>query len=189
MLAVLVATVAALAACDTNVGAAAKVGGDRISESDVNGYLTPAAAPFQNGQGQQVVPRSFVLQTLIRSELFSRGLAAGGGLPTPGQIADKTTQLLNGETEAALTQQIVKSGFAARFEPVYLRAQVLLQMYAERVKATSLIDVYKAVAKLRVPVSTNPRYGPWQAASLAIGPVELPGFVKLATPPARPAAG
>lgn len=186
LLAAVVVSVIALGACDTNVGTAGRVGGDRISESDVNQYLTPASAPFQNGQGNQVVPRSFVLQTLIRDRLFTRALVADNALPSPGEITSRTTQLLNGQTEASLTEQITKSGFAARFEPVYVRSEVLLQAYAEHVKATTAAQVSTALAKLNIPVTTSPRYGPWDPAPLAVGPQQPPDFLTLGSASAAP---
>ncbi|MGI3786554.1 MAG: hypothetical protein ACRYG2_37900, partial [Janthinobacterium lividum] len=62
---VAVAMSAALAGCQTHVGSAATVGGQRIGESDVSNYLTTSA-------GDKA--RTLVVQTLIFQKLFEQSL-------------------------------------------------------------------------------------------------------------------
>jgi hypothetical protein len=167
-----------LAACDSSkAGAAAFVGGNRISDADVNGYLTVKSTPYPNGQGQDIHPRVVVLQTLILQQLLEKALAANGGPATESEMAQVHDSVLQGATEEQLTSQITKSNFTASFEPVYLRTQELFAVLGQRLHATSAEEVIAAVNKHDIGVQVSPRYGTWDPSQFGLrGDALAPGL-------------
>jgi hypothetical protein len=168
-----------LAACGggTKAGAAAFVGGTRITDADVNRYLTVQSTPYSNGQGQEIRPRVVVLQTLILQELLSKALAASGGPPSQSELDRVHDSVLQGATEEQLTSQITKSNFTASFEPVYLRTQELFAVLGERLHATSADEVIASVNKHDIGVQVSPRYGTWDTKQLGLqGEALAPGL-------------
>jgi hypothetical protein len=171
-----------LAACGTKAGAAAFVGGTRISDADVNQYLTVQATPYSNGQGQEIRPRVVVLQTLILQELLQQALAKSGGPATDSELAQVRDSVLQGATEEQLTSQITKSNFDASFEPVYLRTQELFAVLGERAHATSADEVIAAVNKHNIGVQVSPRYGTWDSKQFGLqGDALAPGLSAVLT--------
>ena len=169
----------ALSACDSKVGTAAYVGGDRITESTVSGYLTPQAVPFTTSTGATIVPRSAVLQTLIQAKLFDRALQDHGGPATPSELAEGRAAILQGSTEQEQTAQLVKDGFKSDFVPVYLDSFSREYVLAKRLNASSSAEILAAVQKLGVPVTVNGRYGAWDAKTLSLGEPPTPSFLTL----------
>jgi len=166
-----------LAACSSKAGAAAFVGGTRITDADVNQYLTVQSTPYSNGQGQQIRPRVVVLQTLILQELLSKALVASGGPATQAELDRVHDSVLQGATEAQLTSQITKSNFTASFEPIYLRTQELFAIYGERARATSADAVINSINKRGIGVQVSPRYGTWDATQFGLqGEALAPGL-------------
>ena len=157
-----------LAACSSKAGAAAFVGGTRISDADVNRYLTVRSTPYSNGQGQQVLPRVVVLQTLIAQQVLEKALAANGGPASQSELDQLHDSVLQGATEEQLTSQITKSNFTASFEPVYVRTQELFGVYAKRANATSADAVITSVNKHNIGVQVSPRYGSWDASQFGL---------------------
>jgi hypothetical protein len=157
-----------LAACSTKAGAAAFVGGTRISDADVNQYLTVQSTPYSNGQGSEVRPRVVVLQTLIAQQLLDKALAADGGPPSQEELDQVRDSVLQGATDEQLTAQITKSNFTASFEPVYVRTQELFAVYGERSHATSADAVIESVNKHNIGVQVSPRYGTWDAEQFGL---------------------
>ena len=189
--------VAGLTACDTKVGVAAVVGGHRISDADVQKYLTTQAAPFQvpsqSGTQVTIVPRSFVLQTLIEERLFTAALVATQGGPPSSKDLDTAKQAVTqGQTAAQVRQGFTKFGFTGAFADVVVHRSELEEILAARVGATSdFTPLIAEVAKLNIPVSVSARYGSWDAQSLGMqtGPTAgVPGFVTLHPSPASGSA-
>jgi hypothetical protein len=171
-----------LSACQSNVGKAAAVGGQRISETDVSGYLTARSKSLSDSSGAAVAPRNLVLSTLIQERLYDRALQVHGGVPGPGDLSTARDAVLNGATEAQLTTQVVDAGLAASFAPVFLHTQILLSVLQARAtdnaKTTQILGT---IAK--IPVAVSPRYGSWDSAqrTLSGDPVEsVKSFVTLA---------
>lgn len=160
--------VCGLAACDTKAGAAAFVGGTRISDADVNRYLTVKSTPYSNGQGQEVRPRVIVLQTLIAERVLEKALAANGGPASQTELDQLRASVLQGATEEQLTSEITKSNFTASFEPVYVRTQELFGVYGQRTNATSAEAVITSVNKHDIGVQVSPRYGSWDASQFGL---------------------
>ena len=177
-----------LAACGgTKAGAAAFVGGTRITDGDVNRYLTVQSTPYSNGQGQEIRPRVVVLQTLILQQLLEKALAANGGPPSQAELDKVREGVLQGATEEQLTAQITKSNFTESFEPVYLRTQELFAIYGLRARATSADEVITSVNNRDIGVQVSPRYGTWDAKQFALqGEALAPGLSGVLTTGATP---
>ena len=160
--AVVVATVAivplvasVLSGCDTKVGTAGVVSGDRISEATVSSYVTPKAQSVQLNNGQTIAARSFVLQTLINTRVAEQVLAAHGLTPTEQQIAQAQQTALGQASEDQLVQALATRGFAPSFEPVYLRAVALSQLLATVPGITDQQGLQTMVALYNVETGKN----------------------------------
>jgi hypothetical protein len=167
-----------LAACgNSKAGAAAFVGGTRITDADVNRYLTVRSTPYSGGQGQEIRPRVVVLQTLILQQLLSKALVASGGPASQSELDRVHDSVLQGATEEQLTSEITKSNFTASFEPIYLRTQELFAVYGERARATSADAVINSINKRGIGVQVSPRYGTWDTSQFGLrGDAVAPGL-------------
>jgi hypothetical protein len=178
-----------LAGCDTKVGAAATVGSHTIRESQVNQYLTANAKPIPTQSGT-IVPRSYVLQDLIREELVRRSLARHGGTPSKATLTQLEQQLKQGRSDAAVAAGYTRYGFTRAMAAYDFRVNALEQLLANRVHAQNLPALVKVINTLRVPVSVSRRYGAWDASSLSISTSNgagLPNVVSLQpSPQAQP---
>jgi len=184
-----------LAGCKSNVGAAARVGGTTISESDVNRYLNPkgAASPAQ-ASAQTAAPRSEILHFLVQEQLFERTLRHFGIRATTGELAAQHdpaaatllgTQLTGDALDRALDTQLPRSGIKASFRATFLRVQELEYLLIKRRNLTRFAELVALVRQAKVSVRVSPRYGTWDAANLQLnGKTPLPSFVS-----AQPAAG
>jgi hypothetical protein len=196
-LAVAAVAVLGLTACESNAGTAARVGDDHISSSDVNEYLTPKAKVFtvqgQQGAEQRIVPRSYVLTTLIQSRLFSDALAASkGGRPTQTEIDSAESQARGNASDKQLEGQFTHYGFTASFAHVTLRNSALEYLLAKRVGATTSVQpLIKAINDLHLTVQVSARYGKWNEKQFGIDSeptAAAPSFVKLHVAPSAPGA-
>ncbi|HST46812.1 hypothetical protein [Jatrophihabitans sp.] len=156
-----------LVGCDSKAGTAAVVDGHRITEKELSRYLPANAKPIEAGDGSSSTPaKTFVLQYLVRNQVFPLLLAASGSPVTDAQLEAGRAAALTGTTEAELTDQITKAGLSARFEPVLLRNRELLNLL--RAKLTTDKQIDDALAKIKNKVSLNPRYGSWDERSLSL---------------------
>ena len=172
-----------LTGCDSKVGTAAVVNGHKISETSVNNYLTPAAKPLQSQTGASVAPRTFVLQYLIRNQVFIRALGYAKVDVTDDLLDGSKAAALSGSTEADLTKQVTGVGLDSTFEPVALRYQELLSLVGTTYKANA--DQGKAanaaLAKAAGDIVINPRYGSWDASTISLtdlSKTQLPSFLQ-----------
>jgi hypothetical protein len=185
--AAMVLVAAGLAGCRTNVGVAATIDGQRVTETQVNDYLTPSAKPVViTSGGTALPPRSFVVNTLIEEKLFAKLLAATpAGLPSDGQLSSIQTTDLAGKSVHAIATQLHVVGYTSDFEQKYIGVEVLGSLLSK--ESSQGVDVNTLANKLKFPVSVNPRYGTWDRASftVATGAQDgLPGFLTL-----QPTAG
>ena len=168
-----------LTACDSKAGTAAVVNGHRITEKELSRYVPANAQPIPTGDGSTSTPaKNFVLQYLIRNEVFPLLLATTGTTVTEAQLQAGKAEALGGVTEAELTKQITQAGLSARFEPVLLRNRELLNIV--RAKLTTDKQVTEALAKIKDKVSVSPRYGGWDLNSLSVvnlGKKQLPSVL------------
>jgi hypothetical protein len=183
-----------LAACRTNVGAAARVDDSRITESDVNDYILPqgpdpSAVANAQQQGQTVPsPRSFVLENLVKEKVFEQTLASIGSLPTSGQLASYhdvaarvlfQTQLTGPALEAALRKALPRSGITAKFAGVYVRVSELEYALIKAKNLSRLPQLIALIKKAHVRVWVNPRYGKWDKTTISIdGAGSLPSYLE-----------
>lgn len=149
-----------LSACTSKAGTAAVVDGHRIGESDVSQYIKVNAQPFKNGSGDSIVPKTLALNTLIAGQLYKKALAENGGAPTRAELSKARDAVLQGGSEAQLTAEIMKSGFTASFEPVYVRTQALSGVLTARVQ-NGAQKTSKILKSLNGDVSVNASYGKW----------------------------
>jgi hypothetical protein len=190
MLGAVVAVVLAagtLAGCRTNVGVAARFNGDTISESDVSAYTTPAAKPVsltdQSGKKFDFAPRVVALNTLIEVRLLETILKASpGGLPSAGTLASAAKTALKGKTAKQFAATSGRTGFAERFNQLFVRDQALNTVLTSE-QSAGKVDLATVLKKVKFTVYVNPRYGKWDPSGYTIystNPnVGVPGFVKL----------
>jgi hypothetical protein len=189
--AAMVLVASGLAGCRTNVGVAATIDGHRVSETQVNDYLTPSAKGVViTSGGTAGPPRSFVVNTLVEEQLFTKLLAATpAGLPSDGQLSSIQTADLGGKSIHAIATQLHVVGYTSSFEAKYISVQVLGSLLSK--ESSSGVDVNTLANKLKFPVSVNPRYGTWDRATFTVSSgskAGLPGFLTL-QPTAAAAAG
>jgi hypothetical protein len=196
---VAVLATAGLAGCRTNVGTAATINGHRITDSDVNHYITPAgpdaaAAANASKSNQVVSPRSQVLQFLIQQQVFTGTLKSFGKVPTDAQLAashdEAASVLLQTELKGAALDQAIqkglpKSGIKPDFVKVYLRTQELEFAIIKSRQLTQLPELLALIKKAGVHVSVSPRYGKWSPSTLGLdGKAAVPSYLTV-----QPGAG
>lgn len=175
--------VTGLGGCKTNVGTAAVIDGHRITESDVNRYLTADARPVSqqdpaSGATVQVSPRSFVVSELINEQLGVKILQA---IPssrdiTAAQLEAKLHDDLAGKSETQVAEQLGLHGYTTAFYHVILRVQEISGVL--RNAQANGVDVSAAFAKISFPVSVSPRYGRWNAKELRFSSgATTPGYL------------
>ncbi len=187
--------VAGLAGCRTNVGVAARVGDVRITESDVNGYVTPtgipASASAQAKAANQTVrsPRSQVLQFLIQEQIFEQTLKYVGVRPTAGQLAAAHdpaaglllgTQLNGAALDNAIRKQLPGSGVKPKFLATFLRVQELEYTLIQKRQLKQLSELLALIKKAKITVSVSQRYGTWSPANLSLdGKPVIPSYLSV----------
>jgi hypothetical protein len=180
LLPVAAAAVLSTSGCDTKAGTAAVVNGHKISESDLNSYLTLNAKKIGDPT-TGTPPRTFVLKTLILDEILPSLLAqTKGGAVTDDELRSASADALQGGTEADLTDIVTKQGLTAKFEPLYLR--FLKYGVVLNTRVSSEAEFNDALKAANVAVSVNPRYGSWDPSTLSLkelSAADLPANVKL----------
>jgi len=167
-----------LAGCDSKAGTAAVVDGHRITEKELSRYVPAGAKAIPAGDGSSTPAKNLVLQYLVRNQVLPLVLAAAGAPVTEAELEASKAKVLGSSTEAALTKQITAAGLSARFEPVVVRNQELLNVF--NAKLTTQKQLNDALAKVKDKVSISPRYGSWDAAHLALlnlGKKQLPSVL------------
>lgn len=173
---------AGLTACRTNVGTAATVNGHRITETQVNDYITPNAQPVQQ-QGGTMSPRSFVLYLLIDERL---GFAILQGIPslrhlTSAQLDARLDSDLGGKTPTQVAESEGLKGYQESFYRVALRVQELSSIVQSARQQLGSDAVDKIIRTVHFTVSVNPRYGTWDAAKLSFnGTPAVPSYLSVA---------
>ena len=164
--AALVVGVSGLTACRTNVGNAATIDGQRVSESDVNDYVTGSAQPIKSSDGSDsIAPKPFVIDILIQKGLYRKLLAASpSGAPSTGQLTTLRRQFLAGSTAKAKVETLGAVGYSTAFDSTVVDVQVLGTLLNQ--EQSSGVDVSAIAAKTKYPVTVNPRYGTWDAKTL-----------------------
>jgi hypothetical protein len=195
VVAVAALAVAGLSGCNSKAGAAAVVDGHRITNSDVSKYLKPEAKPYAATDGSNVTinPKTYVLQTLIDDRLLDRAALAHGGPISEADMNAAKTAFLQGSAVSDVQKFYAKYGYTNSFATVLVHEQSLLQVLAQRVKATSSgNEIIGALDALKAKVSVSSRYGAWDKKTYAVSSGAkdgVPGFITLPAPSAvAPAA-
>jgi hypothetical protein len=177
-----VLVVAGLAGCRTNVNTAAVIDGHRVTETEVNQYLTPNAQPVserdQNGGTSQISPRSFVVAQLINERLGFKILAAIPSVSdvTAAQLDAQLQSDLAGKSVTEVAETLGLHGYTEDFYKIVLRVQELSGVL--RNAQQNGVDVSKAINSVSFPVSVSPRYGRWDANNLQFSSgVTVPGYL------------
>jgi hypothetical protein len=181
-----VLAVAGLAGCHANVGTAAWVDGQRISDSDVSQYITPQSQPV-TGQNGSISPRSFVLAELINERLGFKILQA---IPS---VSSVTSQQLDAQLQKDLAGKSVKSaaeglglkGYTTDFYQIVLRVQEIARVVSSQQQSGA--DLQKIFKDIHFPVTVGPRYGTWDKKNLTLnGTIPIPNYLSVA--PGGPAS-
>jgi hypothetical protein len=182
-----------LAGCQTKVGAAAVVGGDRITEKQVDNYIestTPNAASA----------RSLVITYLVKGQLYQKFLADRHDNPSNSDLTSLhdtaissllSSQLGTGSAADALIDQVlVKAGIKTSYRPILLRATELEAATFTLLHVTSTTtaaEFFGAVAKAKISVSISPRYGSWDPARQDVADAKTPNFLAVKPTPSAAA--
>jgi hypothetical protein len=174
---------AGLSACQTHVGAAAYVGGFRISEKTVDSFLTARAKPYvatTSTGSETIVPKPYVLTLLLEQRIFEQTLTQLGGAPTTAELTKAHNTVLANTTDAAVASQFTSHGFAASLEPMLIKTVELNQLLSDR--STTTAARTKAVAllqKIGATARVSPRYGKWDLKTFAVSGTATPSFLRL----------
>ena len=179
----------ALAGCRSNVGNAATVNGERISDTTVSQYVTRRAKSVtlssSSGSGVEVSPKAFVLQTLVYTRLLKALVEVGpNGGPTKGQLAAIAAQTRGGKSAEAFATSQGITGYTSAFDRQLVQRQTyaaVLQSYQQQG-----VDLPTLLKKARIKVSVSPRYGKWDDKALSLdgsSGAGVPAFVKLQPTP------
>jgi hypothetical protein len=194
-----VAVAAALAllltGCETKVGAAAQVGGQRISVTDVNHEVhalsaADASAVGTTVDGQVYSSRGTVLFYLIREKLFEQTFAKLGAAPSSAdlnakhdlalqQIFQSSSANTGAEGDSDLNDAMDRIGIERSFGKDLLRTWELELVLADKVGVASDSDVAILVKKYDIKVTVSQRYGSWDAQSLNLNQRNSPAYLTL----------
>ncbi len=180
-----VLAVAGLAGCRTNVGQAAVIDGQQVTETQVSDYLTANAKPISvqqnDGSTTSIAPKPFVLDIVIERRLYGKLLAkTPSGAPTAAQLGTLQKSYLKGASAKTAVERLGAVGYSSSFDSLIVDVQVLATVLNSEQQQG--VDVSTIARKLRFPVKVNPRYGTWDAKQLRLdytGSAGVPAFVKL----------
>lgn len=181
-----------LAGCKTNVGTAAVIDGHRVTESDVNRYLTANSQPVTQqdpatGGTVQISPRSFVVSELINEQLGFKILQAIPSVSdlTPTQLESQLQNDLAGKTVTQVAEQLGLHGYTTAFYHIILRIQEISGVL--RNAQANGVDVSAVFGKIVFPVSVSPRYGRWNSKELRFSSgATVPGYLDVQPGAAAP---
>lgn len=176
-----------VAACEVKPGAAAFVGDDKITEADVQQYVSSNPTSTPSSDGTSLTPRAQVVSTLVASQLFRLYLGRNGGVPSDAELLtsrDAAFTTVTGQTIGDTDQfrsTLEGLGFDGSFVDAYAAQIELEYTVIERSKATSLAELAKAVGAATTTPKISPRYGSWDTAQISLkGSTSTPDYLQLA---------
>ena len=191
-----VLAIAGLTACQSNVGTAATYNGSRISESQVDSYITPSAKPVSDGTAS-LPPRSVVLLFLIENKVVSQ-LQATPPLTPLSQATIDTSEsklLAANKGRAYLIKSIGLTGFTGAFQDYFFRTltvESLLHQEVGDTQGTASLGQIATALKLKpaaFKVQVNARYGTWDASALSLtSSGQVPSYLTLPSTTAQAGA-
>ncbi|MEZ0091242.1 SurA N-terminal domain-containing protein [Streptacidiphilus sp. EB129] len=185
-----VCAVGALSACSgtAHPGAAAVVGDQRITESalqaHVSAYRAAAVADGQAAQEPAGVPAQ-TLSLLVASQIVDQTLSAHGLAVTEGEVqqAEAADVRQLGGAQALQQDFVSKLSLAPSDVDLYYRFKLgevkLLQqagvdLNGDQTAVQASLQKLLEQASSSVGVTVNPRYGSWNAATLAMVAADQP---------------
>jgi hypothetical protein len=165
----------ALAACDADqVGAAAVVGGERITVTELQDQVREVVAlmPGEEATGDQRNTQLTVLNRMIAFRLLDR-VAADAGITVTEAEVDQfiADQLVPQVPEGDLTPLLAQNLLTEDTLRDAVREVLVLQQVGQQAYLGALVDVSEQVG-----VEVNPRYGTWTGAGIedVSGSVSVP---------------
>jgi hypothetical protein len=165
----------ALAACDAGqVGAAAVVGGERITVTELQDHVREVVAlmPGEEATGDQRNTQLTVLNRMIAFRLLDR-VAADAGITVTEAEVDQfiADQLVPQVPEGDLTPLLAQNLLTEDTLRDAVREVLVLQQVGQEAYLGALVDVSEQVG-----VEVNPRYGTWTGAGIedVSGSVSVP---------------
>jgi hypothetical protein len=165
----------ALAACDADqVGAAAVVGGERITVTELQDHVREVVAlmPGEEATGDQRNTQLTVLNRMIAFRLLDR-VAADAGITVTEAEVDQfiADQLVPQVPEGDLTPLLAQNLLTEDTLRDAVREVLVLQQVGQEAYLGALVDVSEQVG-----VEVNPRYGTWTGAGIedVSGSVSVP---------------
>lgn len=169
-----------VAACEVKPGAAAFVGNQKISEADVTKYLAKGPGVAPTGAGQSSA-RALILGNIVTQDLFVAYLSKNNALPSDSALAAAEDQISGGaQGRASLEQQATDLGLTTSFISLYVHAQALGSIVAQKSGATDSAALIAAVGKDAPTVKVSPRYGVWNPKTLNLDG-STPAYLQLST--------
>jgi hypothetical protein len=174
-----------LGGCNTSPGAAALVGGDRITDTQVDSAVSaalsnPAFAGTVNGQRAKLARHE--LGSLIILQLLRAQAAALHVSVTPAEIQHAIdTNVQQAGSQAALDQELAQNGLAPSDFRTNIEENLLLTAIVSRQTHTSSpssSQLQSAAYKVLVDetkqlgVHVDPRYGRWVPTTAQVVPVD-----------------
>ncbi len=168
---VCVATVAIITACDTDeIGAAAVVGGDRITISELQDQVRAVTESAPDG-GEPTGDQAEMQRTLLERTIQHELLASVG--------RDESVEVTEAEIDAFIDEQILSQTQDGDIGPLLaenaLTEDTLREFVGDQLVATALIDTFGGQGQLiealtakadEIGVEVSSRYGTWSGIAL-----------------------
>jgi outer membrane murein-binding lipoprotein Lpp len=158
-----------LAGCNSNVGVAGRVGTDKISESQLSGYVTPSASVQRQATAngvQEFDPKPLMLSYLMEQSLLRQALAAKGGQPVGQELSGARDSVVEQYgSEQDLTNQITAAGLTPSAAQLVITVETLGAVLRSRLGGQAPVDFING---MHVPIYVNPRFGSWDPRSLSV---------------------
>jgi hypothetical protein len=168
-----------LSGCESKVGLAASASGQRLTNSDLSGYVKPGAQPYTDQSSQTVVPKVYALGTWIDDRLFADTVAAHGRPATSAELSAARAAVLGTNSEADYQKAVAKQGYTRKFADLVLEQSSMLVVLVQRLgkvgpaDALSILQsgqadsaLLKAVDATKPEVQVSARYGEWDPTRL-----------------------
>lgn len=179
--------VALLAACGSNLaGNALSVGSTTVSDSDLAGLVTELRDQLAPTNQQQPFDQGAAtasnVDRLMRSALLEEAARREGIVVTQGEvdtvIRSTAANNFGGDMAALETQLAVQQNIPASQVPDFARDFLLQQKLGEKLapqgsaeEVSAALVTYLSALSAELGAEVAPRFGTWNAASVALAPV------------------
>ncbi|MHA3705036.1 hypothetical protein ACXR2U_22930 [Jatrophihabitans sp. YIM 134969] len=170
-----------LSACRVQPGAAAFVGDDKISESDLEGYLLDGG-PTQPAQAGQPSAREYALTYLIRLELYRDYFQRAGIDAGTSAVDAARTKVTTGQEQAIaqLPEQAAELGLTPKFVDLLIDFAAFQGLAGESAGSTDAAAITAKVNDGAPRVELSPRYGKWASEQESVTPDStVPDYLQL----------